>query len=304
MTRNDQSLPPPRSVPTRWADPVVTAGATSVARRWTPLLVWAASLVTAVALLLWLGQGRLDTPAVTAPAEWWHWAATGDPLTVVMGGLRVVALGLAWYLTGVTSISVIARRLRSAQLVRVADALSFGPIRTLAQQAVGVSLAAGVLVTAVPGVDAGHRGDTIAGGDVAVAAPIEVEGVDTRAAAPSGLALREPAAPPVPAPSGAATSAPEVVDVPLTAMTVPPGGPSSDEAVTARMRERRVEPGDHFWSIAATEVADHLGRPGSEDEVIDHWEVLVAANADRLVVRGNPDLLLPGQRLLLPEVAP
>lgn len=301
MITSDQSSPRAAAVPENWADPTVPSQPASVVGRWAPLAVWFGCLSGAVALLLWLGDGRLATPAVTSPAAWWSWANTDDPLTVTMGALRVLALGLAWYLTGVTSISVVARALRAARLVRIADALSFGPVRTLAQQAVGVSLAAGVLVTSFPVEPAAPRDASV---DVAVMIPVEAGTPGAAAAVPAVLALREPAPVPVPAPAGpsAQPQQPAVSQqAPSSAELVAPSEVAEASADTPR--ERQVRPGEHFWSIAEAEVADHLGRPGSEDEVLDHWEDLVAANADRLQVRGNPDLLLPGQRILLPEVA-
>jgi nucleoid-associated protein YgaU len=58
-----------------------------------------------------------------------------------------------------------------------------------------------------------------------------------------------------------------------------------------------VGAGDSFWSIAE----DVVGAGG--DHVRAYWEQLIAANADRLAVPGQPDLLFPGQRLTLPPPA-
>ena len=74
------------------------------------------------------------------------------------------------------------------------------------------------------------------------------------------------------------------------------------QAPRQSLRERRIAAGDHFWAIAEEDVAAQLGRPGTEDEVLDHWETLLVLNADRLVVAGNADLLLPGQTIILPDV--
>jgi len=65
-----------------------------------------------------------------------------------------------------------------------------------------------------------------------------------------------------------------------------------------------VESGDHFWSIAEETLADHLGRDDlKDDEVALYWRQLIAANEDRLVEPGNPDLLLPGQQIVVPDPA-
>lgn len=119
-------------------------------RRLAPLAVWLACLAGALALLLWLGDGRLAAPDLTAPASWAAWARARSTAEVTVAVLRLGALGLAWYLVGVTSVSVLAHAARAAALVRVADALSFGPVRTVVQQALGVGLAVGVVAWAVP----------------------------------------------------------------------------------------------------------------------------------------------------------
>lgn len=63
-----------------------------------------------------------------------------------------------------------------------------------------------------------------------------------------------------------------------------------------------VVPGDSFWRIAAQRVEAHLGRPPSAREVATYWKVLVEANADRLAVPGNPDLIFPGDEVVLPPL--
>jgi nucleoid-associated protein YgaU len=68
-------------------------------------------------------------------------------------------------------------------------------------------------------------------------------------------------------------------------------------------REVRIEPGDHFWALAERDLAEALGRPATDSEVVPHWQAILEANADRLQVPGNPDLLLPGQLVVLPPVA-
>lgn len=302
MVVPDQAPPPPAAVPAGWADPGAAPAASPSLRRWSPLLLWSACLLAALVLLRWFGAGRLATPPVTDPVAWWSWAAEGDPLTVTMAALRVLAIGLTWYLTGATSISVLARVLRAARLVRLADALSIGPVRVVTQQAVGVGLATGVLVTAVPMTPVGPSPAAVG---VAIMVPVvdaspapspSVGGAE--AAAPAGLAMRDAVPVPVPAPALLPTHPPPGDE----------GGPAEEVADVTEVadvgpREHRVRAGDHFWSIAETEVGHHLGRAGTDDEVLAHWELLVDANADRLVVHGNPDLLLPGQRIVLPEVA-
>jgi nucleoid-associated protein YgaU len=60
-----------------------------------------------------------------------------------------------------------------------------------------------------------------------------------------------------------------------------------------------VEPGDSFWSIAEDVVGGERER-----EVGRYWRTLVEANRSRLVDPANPDLLVPGQELTLPDPEP
>ena len=40
----------------------------------------------------------------------------------------------------------------------------------------------------------------------------------------------------------------------------------------------------------------------SDEDIAGYWRILIAANQDRLIEPGNPDLILPGQELTLPPV--
>ena len=61
-----------------------------------------------------------------------------------------------------------------------------------------------------------------------------------------------------------------------------------------------VAPGEHLWHVAEHTVAARIGRAPTDAEVAPYWRRLVEANRDRLVDRGNADLVLPGQVLVVP----
>ena len=79
----------------------------------------------------------------------------------------------------------------------------------------------------------------------------------------------------------------------------PPIEPASAEQAAA---EVTVEPGDAFWSIATTTLADAWGRPPSNEEITGYWRQLVDTNRDRLAPPYDPDLIYPGQVFELPPV--
>ena len=77
--------------------------------------------------------------------------------------------------------------------------------------------------------------------------------------------------------------------------------PAGDSASAAQDSVWMVEPGDSFWSIAQETLEDEQPNSSfSEDEIAAYWRVVIAANEDSLVDPGNPDLLIPGQHLILP----
>jgi nucleoid-associated protein YgaU len=128
-----------------------------------------------------------------------------------------------------------------------------------------------------------------------------------------------PAPPPgAPAPLvGASTEAPPAdeastaADPPVVVMrsidpeAAAPEAPPAEEAAPATTPNDdtwTVELGDHLWAIAEETLRD-AGVPAGDDEVASYWRELVDANRDRLADPTDPDLLFPGQVLVVPPVA-
>ena len=65
-----------------------------------------------------------------------------------------------------------------------------------------------------------------------------------------------------------------------------------------------VRTGESLWRIASDQLEQVLGRSPSDAEVVPYWRELIERNRDRLPDRDNPDLILPGQEVLLPAVLP
>jgi nucleoid-associated protein YgaU len=61
-----------------------------------------------------------------------------------------------------------------------------------------------------------------------------------------------------------------------------------------------VQPGDSFWRLAERHEAERLGRRPTENETGACWQQLVALNRARLAVPDDPDLLFPGQVVVVP----
>lgn len=60
-------------------------------------------------------------------------------------------------------------------------------------------------------------------------------------------------------------------------------------------------PGDHLWKLAEDRVREILDRPVTDDEVAPYWVRVVDANRDR-IRSGDPDLIFPGEDIVMPEV--
>jgi nucleoid-associated protein YgaU len=102
--------------------------------------------------------------------------------------------------------------------------------------------------------------------------------------------------------SAAATVAPPVVrlaeqaDVERYPETAP-APPSATDAGSAPATYV-VRPGDSLWRIAERVLADRHGNPSSAD-IARFWPDIYDANID--LIGANPDLILPGQHLHIPE---
>jgi DNA-binding SARP family transcriptional activator len=87
-------------------------------------------------------------------------------------------------------------------------------------------------------------------------------------------------------------------DEPATSMPSPSAPPatSADTPVTLVT----VEPGDSMWSIAECQLEARWQREVSDAELGPYWAEVVDANRDRLLPPGDPDLIYPGQQIVVP----
>jgi hypothetical protein len=194
-----------------------------------------------------------------------RWYETVGPAVATIALLRVIALALAGWLVAASTLQVLSAvvpRLRRARWL--ADLISPRSLQRLGHGLAGLSLTAGL---AAPAPSAG----------IPAAMPVAAAAADGHGAGEA----------PVPA----------TATMRLVEDTAPEATTDPASAAPATIT---VAPGDSFWSIAAGELADSLGAPASDREVVPYWRRLIEANRSRLVDHGNPDLLYPGQELVLP----
>lgn len=58
--------------------------------------------------------------------------------------------------------------------------------------------------------------------------------------------------------------------------------------------------GDHLWKISRQQLDSALGRPPANHEIHPYWRQVIEVNADQLR-SGDPDLIYPGEVIILPE---
>ncbi|MEX1005671.1 MAG: LysM peptidoglycan-binding domain-containing protein [Acidimicrobiia bacterium] len=63
-----------------------------------------------------------------------------------------------------------------------------------------------------------------------------------------------------------------------------------------------VEPGNSFWSIAQSTLADAWDRTPTSEEITGFWRKLVDVNLERLAPPHDPNLIYPGQIFGLPAI--
>lgn len=262
-------------------------------KRW---LVCVGALVVGLVVLHRLGGGGLQTPPLGSTDELRVWFDERDGTVAAMAVLRLVAIAAGWWLLALAVLDAVARTAKVHLLRRLSDRLTPAAFRELLGTGAGAGMASlaalGVMAPPPP------TGEPAAAAppDAIVMRQLPAEDPTTTTtmtvvpeptttitmsviAEPVVTAAHDPA-PPEPAPAPAPTSAP---------------GPTDDTTWV-------VEPGESFWAIAVEHLADELGRPPTDREIISYWTALIEANRAELPDPNNPDLLFAGHVLALPAI--
>lgn len=245
------------------------------------------------------------------PADWSQvgtWLADTPPEDALVAAVRLLALGLAWWLTASTLLYAVARSTQAPSLIRGVRWVTWPPLRRVID---------GVLATTIV------AGSTFGGGRVAMAQPVQVGPVVVQLdqqSDPSAVAANKPAYQPRPAGDGSTRAEPEEA----SATTTSPASASTSTTTTKPRQERSttspltppkreaehapasavyvVQPGDNLWKISHHHVATATGRPMntiSTKDVGRYWVELVETN--RPFFRSDdPDLIYPGETISLP----
>lgn len=240
----------------------------------------------------------LRAPARCVAAHDWHALAALRFSDVLAGVMAAVLLACGVWLLVATLLSVAAETLRTCLpprgvhastgagwqvLVGLAEALdrcSPRVIRRLVSAALGIVVAAG----AAPAL-AADTGSGLAAGT----APARPAGGPTTRL--DGLAVPDRVTG-----TGTVTASPATVGVRPRRAAGRPGGAGGLDRARAHRPVVAVSPGDSLWSIASD-----LLPAGAPDARVDRaWRLLYRAN--RPIVGSDPNLIEPGDRLVIPDL--
>ena len=222
---------------------------------------WLLGLAVIAAALHATGGGPLAAPPLTDPGRWGAWLDGRPPLVAAFSLVRLAAIAGLWYVVLATSVGGALRLVRAASLVRVADRFTIGPVRRLLAGSISLGLASSGLLA--------HGGPALGA---------QTTTTTTTVASTAETVTMHRLGP---------------AESPVTQAVAPV--PKLD---TGRWT---VKPGECFWSIAESVLADRLGRAPTDAEIVPYWRRLIDANRNELVHRGDPDLVLPGQVFTIPE---
>lgn len=224
-----------------------------------------------------LRLGRLDWIRVDW-ADPVGWLRNSDTETVVAALARTAGLAAVAWVLGTSLVYALARMLGWKTPHR--HWLSVGPIRRAVDAVLAGSLVVSTMAPAGAVVDPGTLPPT---------STPSVELVD-----PGYLPVSaDPAYVPTPAGSGNVQPG----DAPGSAE------PSADTAtsVDPAPGEVTVQRGDNFWVLAARHLETVRGRSPTDAEIGPYWIRMVEANRNR-IRSGDPDLVFPGEVLVLPPL--
>jgi hypothetical protein len=226
----------------------------------------AAALAALLATTAYLHELRhhLGAPPLTSWADASTWYDHLGPAAAVMACVRLAAMVASAWLALATALQLVASVADVHALRQIADLVSPRWLQRIGHGLASASLSAGLTLGTPPLV-------------VAPVSVVQVQPADETSG--EGIAVMRPLE------AGAATT---------TTMTTTTTSPAEEIVV--------VTPGSSCWSLAEQALVDRLGRPPSESEVRRLWALVVAANVERFST-GDPDLIFPGQQLLIPRQA-
>jgi nucleoid-associated protein YgaU len=239
------------------------------------LLVVLAGLVASVALLHRLGP------------EFPLSSLSQGPFEVALGAIaRLVGLAIAYWLLGSSVLLILARLTAIRPAIRAVSWLTWRPIRRLIETSVASSL--------VLALSTGPATASVAPGYVPVPAGDPTTTTTAATTTPATTTVPE-------APSTLLPPVPITISEPVDTYYLPIEAPRHVvEVATLDPLEVTVRAGDSIWLLAERRMRELRGPEVSDAQVAPYWLAVIAANRTR-IRSGDPDLIFPGEVLILPE---
>ncbi len=210
------------------------------------------------------------------------WANRSAPEDVMGAGMRLVGLGVGYYILANVSICLAtSRHPRRSRWVRF---VTLPVVRRMVDRALAATLAVSIVGTPL-------------GPAIAEQAPAPVvfetssDGIPVPHVRITGEEEPITPSPTTPDSDGAIARLPSVVATPV------PTTPSTNSTAIDR---HTVERGDNLWTISASRLTHELGSDPTNRQIADYWRLVVDANRGTLR-SGDPNLIFPGEVISLPK---
>ncbi len=243
-------------------------------RAYALLPLWIAALVAAIELLDLIAEHAIALPSVD-PSTWANWFTETSTVDLPFAFIELIALVCVWYLVGVTGLAVVARLIRVSSLIEVSDAITIPFVRKLVRRSLDLTL---VGVLTLP--------------NSALAAPAgDVDDVPVMRHQTTTTTTTTTKVPDI------RTTDPQNEYAPSGPISFVRGGQTSRAPQTWT-----VKPGDNLWLVAESTLSTARDGQVEDGELVSYWRAVVDVNRSSLRDHNNPDLIFPGQVLILPPV--
>lgn len=231
------------------------------------LTLWIALIGMAVVGLHSLGND-LPTTAI--------WSSSSTVESAMGAAARLLGLAAGYWLLVSTLVYLLGRVMRLPAAVRSVDWATLPWARRLADR---ISTRALVRALAAPL----PLLDLVTPGYVPVPAGDPPPPATTTTVVIETPAIETPVETPVPV-------------TPAVPTVATPAVPPANETLEAIVRD-----GDNMWKLAEARLRNLTGRSPTDAEIAPYWRRVVESNRDR-IRSGDPDLIFPGEVLILPAV--
>ena len=222
---------------------------------------------------------------------------SAPPEEAIYGAVWVLSVSVTVWVAFTAALSVYAYATRIPAAIRTAEWLTIPPVRRLARRFASFLLAAGAM-SMTPAAGA------IETPPVPIVVTVEQPDESPVSAVETQEKASNSAATPIPLRAGqgaldpaAETGSPETPSGAATPMPL-----RASQRFSGQMRHTVpyiVRPGDDMWSVTAGYLIHQENTPPSVARTTEVWREVVALNQNR-IRSGDPDLIFPGETLLLP----